>query len=272
KKARAPRRSIRQTTPPPRDPARFPSPSTSAARASSARSRWRTSGSASSIFRWASRPSGASSSTTRRSTRRGRFTSSSSNTWARAIRSRISSRSRPTARSFGSRASSATEARSPPRRTNLDGRVGPGAGLRDDLFDHAARLDAGHALIEPLEAEREPLVVDSQEVEDRRAQITDVDGVADDVVAEVVRLAVFEAPFHAASGEPHREASPVMVAPLLVLRELALRIDRTAELAAEDDQRIVEHAALLEVADERRGGLVDIVELEANPIRKIAVL
>src|SRR5262249_40231272 len=48
--------------------------------------------------------------------------------------------------------------------------------------------------------------------------------------------------------------------------------DRAAELAAPDDERIVEQAALLEVADESGGGLVDVAALAADLGGQIAVL
>ena len=43
-----------------------------------------------------------------------------------------------------------------------------------------------------------------------------------------------------------------MVAAVVVCRQLALAVDRAAELAAPDDQRVVEQAALLQVLDQRR--------------------
>ena len=51
-------------------------------------------------------------------------------------------------------------------------------------------LDAGQPLVEALELEREPRVVDAQAVQDRGVQVVDVDRVLGDVVAEVVGLAV----------------------------------------------------------------------------------
>ena len=45
--------------------------------------------------------------------------------------------------------------------------------------------------------------------------------------------------FDAAAGEPDREALDVMIA------AIALRHRRAAELAAADDQRVVQHAAML---------------------------
>ena len=68
-----------------------------------------------------------------------------------------------------------------------------------------------------------------------------------DVVAEVVGGAEGHAGLDAAAAEPHREAAGVVVAAVVGRGQLALRVVRAAELAAPDDQRLVEHAPLLEV-------------------------
>ena len=70
-------------------------------------------------------------------------------------------------------------------------------------------------------------------------------GILDDVVAEVVGLAVDRAALRAAAGHPHGEAARVMVAAVVLVGQAALRVDRAAEFAAPDDERVVEHAALL---------------------------
>ena len=88
-------------------------------------------------------------------------------------------------------------------------------------------------------------------------------GFCDDVVAEVVGLAVDDAALDAAAGQPHAEVARVMVAAVVVLGQRALRVDGAAELAAPDDQRVVEQAALLEVDHQRGGGLVGVVALVA---------
>ena len=73
-----------------------------------------------------------------------------------------------------------------------------------------------------------------------------MDDVLDGVVAELVGRAVGDAALDAAAGQPHREALDVVVA------AVALGHRRAAELAAPDDERVVEHAALLQVLDQRR--------------------
>ena len=55
-------------------------------------------------------------------------------------------------------------------------------------------------------------VVDTHEVEDGGVDIVDVDGLVDDLPAEVVGGAVGHAALDAAAGEPHAEAVGVVVA------------------------------------------------------------
>ena len=63
-----------------------------------------------------------------------------------------------------------------------------------------------------------------------------------------------------------------MVAAVVVARELPLRVDRAAELARPEDERVVEHAAAAEVGDERGLRLVDRLRLRAELAGQVAVL
>ena len=86
-------------------------------------------------------------------------------------------------------------------------------------------------------------------------QVLDVEPVVDGGAAQLVGLADADAPLDAAAGHPHREAVGVVVAagPLGVLGgRLA------AELAAPDDQRLVEQAALLQVLEQAGDRLVGV--------------
>jgi len=77
-------------------------------------------------------------------------------------------------------------------------------------------FDARQPLIQALELEAELGVVDAHEVEDRGVEVVDVYGVFDDVVAEVVGLAMNDAAFDAAAGHPHAEIARVMIAAVVV--------------------------------------------------------
>ena len=83
-------------------------------------------------------------------------------------------------------------------------------------------------------------------------QVVHLHRVLHDVVRVVVGLAVGDAGLHATARHPHREAAGMVVAAVVVARELALAVDGAAELAGPEHQRVVEQAALLEVGDERR--------------------
>src|SRR5438309_718816 len=91
----------------------------------------------------------------------------------------------------------------------------PGAGSEDasgqDARDELAE-DVGEAEAAALEFVDQLFVVDAQEFQDRRLEVVDVDGVLDDVVAEVVAGAVRNSRLDAGAGEPEREGVGMMVA------------------------------------------------------------
>ena len=106
-------------------------------------------------------------------------------------------------------------------------------------------------------------VVDAEEVQVRRLEVVDVDGVFGWVVGEVVGLAVGEAALHAATGHPDGEDVGVMVAAeRFLVVDVPLAERSAAELAAPDDQRVVEQSALLEVFDQRGARLVGVAALD----------
>ena len=82
-------------------------------------------------------------------------------------------------------------------------------------------------------------------------EIVDVDRILDDVVAEIVGAADGDAGLDAAAGQPHRESARVMIAAEESRPVAVLVHRRPPELAAPDDERVVEQAALLEVAQQR---------------------
>ncbi len=93
--------------------------------------------------------------------------------------------------------------------------------LAQDAFDDMS-ADVGEAETAALVFVNELLVVDAHEVHERGLEVMHMYGVFDDVVAEVVGLAIAEAGFYACSGHPHAETAWVMVASVIVFGELAL--------------------------------------------------
>ena len=88
--------------------------------------------------------------------------------------------------------------------------MGETTSSRQDRFDHLA-VDVGKPEATSLVLEGETFVIDAHEVHDGGLPVVDVDGVLDDVVAEVVRLPEIDATSNAPSGEPHGEAAGVVV-------------------------------------------------------------
>jgi hypothetical protein len=112
------------------------------------------------------------------------------------------------------------------------------------------------AEVAALETERQPLVIEAEQVKDRGVQIVNVRAVLHRVEAEFVRAADAHAAFEAAAGEPHGEGVDVVIA-AGGFAHLAHR--RAAEFAAPDDDGVIEQAALLEIFDERGLALVDLL-------------
>src|SRR5262249_38755368 len=137
---------------------------------------------------------------------------------------------------------------------------------------HNFAMDVGEPVIAPLEAERQPGVFDAEAMQERGIEIVDVHRVLNDVVTIIVGGAVADAGLEAAARNPHREATAMVVAPVIRRCQLALAVDRAAKFPAPNDERVVEQAALLEVLDERRGRLIHVETLAANLARQVAVL
>src|ERR1051326_764885 len=111
----------------------------------------------------------------------------------------------------------------------------------DEFLRHASDLDL-HLF-----------VVEAELMKDGRVEIAVIVAILDRFEAELVGGAVDGAALDAAAGQPDGVAARVVIAAGRVLRPRA-----ATELAAPDDQRLVQHPALLEVADESRDRLVDL--------------
>src|SRR5207248_7083029 len=68
------------------------------------------------------------------------------------------------------------------------------------VFYHRRLLHAGELYIEPLKFIGEPVVIDAELVEDGRLEVANVDAVRDNVVGEIISLAVHDPRFDARSG------------------------------------------------------------------------
>ena len=115
--------------------------------------------------------------------------------------------------------------------------------LRQHRLHHLAE-HIRQPVMSALELEGELCVIDAEAVEDGRVQVVHIDGIARDVVAEVIGLAMRDATLDAAAGHPDGEAAGMMIATIVVRREPSLAIDCAAKFAAPYDERIVEQTTL----------------------------
>ena len=84
------------------------------------------------------------------------------------------------------------------------------------------------------------LVIESQQMEDRRVQIVEVHAVFHRGNAVLVGRAIGRATLHASAGHPEGESGGVVVAPVRLLD-----VRRAAELATPNNQRLLEQTSLL---------------------------
>src|SRR5205823_6983116 len=101
-------------------------------------------------------------------------------------------------------------------------------------------------------------VIETEQVQDRRVQVVDVNLVIHRARAELVGCAVDRAALDAAPGEPEAERAVVMVAARIVVA-VAIARDGPAEFAAPEHERALEQPALLQVGEQGRSRLVDLV-------------
>jgi hypothetical protein len=132
-----------------------------------------------------------------------------------------------------------------------DGAALPGSG--EQFVDYFAG-DVGEAEIAALEAVSQFGVIEAKQFEQGGVEIMDMDLIGGGVEPEFVRFAQGDARFDTATGHPHGEAIGMMIAAIIS----ALDHGSAAEFAAPHNQRIVEHAALLEVLDQGCAGLVGV--------------
>src|SRR5262249_27051733 len=157
--------------------------------------------------------------------------------------------------------------RPPTEFSSVEPRRSPtGATLPREDFRHDITVDVGQAEVAAGVPERQPLVVQTHEMKNGRVQVVDVDAVLDGTEAELVRRPVGHAALDAAAGHPHREAPVVVVAAVAALAGRG-----AAELAAPDDERVVEQAALLQVGEQCGHGPVDVAAEVARRLVVVAV-
>lgn len=105
-------------------------------------------------------------------------------------------------------------------------------------------------------------VIDAHHVQDGGLPIVNVNTLFDHIPTIITGLAILVTGLHPATGHPQTESAAMMVAAItFFVVDISLAENGSAEFAAEDHQRIVQQSPLLEVFDQRSGGLVGVLAL-----------
>src|SRR5690349_6230063 len=117
------------------------------------------------------------------------------------------------------------------------------------LFDYES-ANVRQPEIPALEFVSELGVLDSEAMQDGGLQVVDVHRIFENVVAIIVGFADGQAALDSTAGHPNRKTPRMMIASVVGSRKFSLAVHRSAKFTRPDDQRVVQHAALLEVEDE----------------------
>src|SRR4051794_22153356 len=106
-------------------------------------------------------------------------------------------------------------------------------------------------------------------MQDRGVQIVHVDTVLRHIETKVIALAERNARLNAAAGKPHRKRVRMMVATIVAT---SLHHWRAPELAAPNNERVVQKSALLEILHQGCAGLVRMLAIISNVVHEVTVL
>src|SRR5262249_21340921 len=117
----------------------------------------------------------------------------------------------------------------------------------DQVGDHFGGNDTGQLLLQTLELESESFVIHAQQPQHGGVEIPHMHRIFDYVVAKLVGLSMDISGFGPAARHPLGKAARVMVSTIIVLGKTALTINRSTELAAPDDERVLQHTTAFEI-------------------------
>ena len=118
-------------------------------------------------------------------------------------------------------------------------------------FSNRLAVNVGQPEMAALILVCQPCVINAETMQNRRVEIVNIYRILCDVVAELICLTVSNTALETTARHPDAEAPRMVIATIIALGERSLRVNRAAELAAPDYQRVVEHASLPKVLDER---------------------
>ena len=111
-------------------------------------------------------------------------------------------------------------------------------------------------------------VIEAHQLQDRRLKVVDVDRLFGGIEAHLVRCAVRHSGLQAGAGHEERVAMRVMVAADVVAGGGAAFAERrAAELGGPDHQRVLEHASIFQILDQRGDGAIHLFAAVIRPLR-----
>src|SRR3954454_3178691 len=110
-------------------------------------------------------------------------------------------------------------------------------------------MHIGQPALYAVVVERQPRVIEPEQVQDGGMEIVHRDGLLGRLVTDVIGSAVANPLLQPGPRQPAGEAKVVMIA---AARADPFRERCPAELRRPEDERVVEHAALLEILEETR--------------------
>ena len=114
-------------------------------------------------------------------------------------------------------------------------------------------VDVGQASFETVVVKRQPLVVEPQQVQDRRVEVVDGRHILDGFETEFVSRSVAEWSFDAGPGQPRGKAGRVVVSTAGSLLESR----HATKLGTPDDERVFEQPSLFEILEQRGRRLIE---------------
>ena len=139
-------------------------------------------------------------------------------------------------------------------------------GLCQQVLNHIP-MNVRQAEIATLIAKCQFRVLDSQQMQDRRIEVVDMNGITNDVVTIVVCFTVGRSLLDSRAGKKHGVASRVMITSIVGRGDPSLRINCATKLTSPDDEGILQQISLLEILNQCRSRLIGIFALTANGSR-----
>src|SRR5262245_45460723 len=130
-----------------------------------------------------------------------------------------------------------------------------GVTLSKDTFHHVP-ANIGKAITPALVFVDKLFVIVAKEVQHGSLKVMNMNRILDNVITQFIRFSIFDAGLHSAACHPDRKTTGMVVASEIISLECSLTIIGSAEFASPDDQRFIEHAAILEILNQCCGSLI----------------